>query len=192
MKPYKAVRCRPLCPIRLPTREHGRLGVVPRGCMSPSPVPTGPNGRASSATPATCCACSCRARPVEGSSSEWVAVRGLGDLGERRPPPPRNPGVVDASRAMNDQGEDGIREQWGLALRSTATSSRRVRISASFAASERASSASQPNTRTSVKYASRKATARDHAGPARDGDAECRPTEGAVQARQSSRHPRVS
>ena len=84
---------------------------------------------------------------------------------------------------MNDQGEDDVREQWGLARRSTTTSSRRVRISASFAASERASSASQPNTRTSVKYASRKATARDHAGPARDGDAEGRPTEAAVQAR---------
>jgi len=84
---------------------------------------------------------------------------------------------------MNDQGEDDVREHWGLARRSTATSCRSVRISASFAASERASSASQPNTRTSVKYASRKATARDHAGPARDGDAEGRPTEGAVQAR---------
>jgi hypothetical protein len=84
---------------------------------------------------------------------------------------------------MNDQGEDDVREHWGLARRGAATSCRSVRISASFAASERASSASQPNTRTSVKYASRKVTARDHAGPARDGDAEGRPTEGAVQAR---------
>ena len=65
---------------------------------------------------------------------------------------------------MNDQGEDDVREHWGLARRGAATSCRSVRISASFAASVQTSSASQPNTRTSVKYASRKATASHHAG----------------------------
>src|SRR5215213_3042985 len=50
-----------------------------------------------------------------------------------------------------------------------------MRISTSLAASARASSASQLSTRASIRYASRKATAGDHAARAVDGGCEVGP-----------------
>jgi hypothetical protein len=83
----------------------------------------------------------------------------------------------------------------GWCRRSTATSWGSTRISASFAASERASSASQLNTRASSRYASRKATTGDHAARAVGG---CRRGRSAEPGRpgqtpcHGSRHPQAS
>jgi hypothetical protein len=63
----------------------------------------------------------------------------------------------------------------GLCRRSTAASWRSTRISTSLAALDRASSASQLSTRASARYASRTATASEHAGRLASGDCEGRP-----------------
>jgi hypothetical protein len=107
--------------------------------------------------------CETRAKPV--GAENVVTARDLQVL------------VQEAAESILSEHADGQPGTWwdaacecalmiarGLVQRSTATSSRSVSISTSLAVSERASSASQPSTRTSIGYASRRATASDHAG----------------------------
>ena len=63
-----------------------------------------------------------------------------------------------ANTARSAQSKRGF----GLALRSTMTSWRRISISMSLAAVLRASNLSQPKIVTEIKYSSRNSTARDH------------------------------
>ena len=76
------------------------------------------------------------------------------------------------ARALRNARSSHVSVGRWLCRRSTATSCRSTRISTSLAASERASSTSQLSTRASIRYASRKATAGDHAVRAVDGDCE--------------------
>lgn len=63
-----------------------------------------------------------------------------------------------ASTARSDQSNRGL----GILRRSTTTSWRNAKISASFHADDRASNTNHDNIRTKIKYSSRTATAVDH------------------------------
>jgi hypothetical protein len=103
---------------------------------------------------------------VLGRSSGGQQVGHANEQGSRRDKPQSAQlyGQQPAQRAEDRRSTQSARGG-GLRRRSTATSCRSIRISTSLAASDRASSASRLRPRASTRYASRRATVSDHAGP---------------------------